>query len=290
MGKSNCIISAAGIDYITLTSMESVSQSRMISYFNEIAAGDRALGYPLLNGGANGFVGKQTRHALLGWRGERCMLRVSGSRSQRAFLIADARDNCTRLDIQLTVQIARGQVPRFLDALEMVTRNHKPLNGRQPEVRAIHGATGNETVYVGKRSSEVFIRCYNKFLESGEERYRDCVRLEVELKGSTSKRIWRYLAENSLGPGFLIGILCYFINRRGISTDWIDLNTFVEQPPEPQRKRSDVTMAWLATQVAPSVRRMCAERSWQETFRSLFSDTLTTDAMSCILSLVSVSY
>lgn len=285
-----CILLSAGVDYLTLTSTSAKTLRQMREYYNEIALEDLSLGYKPRKVGVLGFYGEQTRHAFLGEREGRFMLRVSGERAQDTIMLCNQGDSCTRLDIQVTVRLAPGVVNRWLDACEHIANTWPLPVGKRPKVKAEHGEEGNETVYIGKRASDIFIRCYDKFRESGREEYRDAVRLEVELKGKTSKRIWEHCASEGLGSAFLVEVLFFYLNRRGISTYWIDVNWSYVRPPTLEKSSLDVTVGWIATQVNAAIKRVCKERRWVDVFRVAFEGALTQHDMSAIIRWGNVVY
>lgn len=262
----------------------------MREVMNEIIEEDLSLGYKPVKTGRLGFFGDASRHGFLGEKKERWMLQISGERAQRTLKLMKRGDSCTRLDIQVTVQIAPGAVNRWLDAAENEGRQSKLLRNRRDSVKARHGADGNETVYLGSPKSDVYVRLYDKFRESGKEEYKDCVRLEVELKGKAARRIWEHCAAEGLGTRYLVGVLFWFLNQRGITTDWIETDWSYVRPPKAEPSKESVLEGWWWHQVAPSVARYSEQGRWEQALRIIFGKALTETAMSAILSTASLAY
>ena len=82
---------------------------------------------------------------------------------------------CTRLDLQITIPEPENHDARTL--YEKVNRKKKSL---------IESPT-NSTVYIGARTSELFIRIYEKILEN---RFLRC---EFELKGDYARTAWHHI-------------------------------------------------------------------------------------------------
>jgi len=279
----DCIIVSAGLDWITLSSASRDSKRRYWRYYNGILADDLKNGYQPVRSSLYGFVGQRTRHAFHGEKQERMLLQVSGARAQRGIMLFRQHDSCARIDIQLTVRIAPGAVNRWLDAAYDVAQNWRGTRGKKVDVTYRGGIDGKETVYIGSKKSDILIRLYDKFRESRDEQYRDCVRLEVQLRKKPAQAIFDYVCENGLGTRYLCQVLCWYLARRGISTDWIKDNWSYVRPPKPDTPKESVTLSWLDTQVRKVVTRLSAEWGWTRIFRILFAEACTPHEMRAIL-------
>lgn len=102
---------------------------------------------------------------------------MSGERSDdwaNYFMHAEWTDKiyCTRLDLQVTIA-----EPKEHDGVALYDKVHR-------KVKSIVRSPGVTTVYVGARSSQLFIRVYEKVLE---ERFLRC---EFELKQDYARNAW----------------------------------------------------------------------------------------------------
>lgn len=283
LSETSLSLKSAGIDFLTLTSTNPQTKREMLRYFGSLIASDLKLGHKVVPGGAYGFYGKRTRHGLLAEKDDRTMLQVSGAAAQHTFKLIREGDNCTRLDVQVTLQCAPGAVPALLSSVALAARAAPALRGKRPKVKNIEGDYGTETVYIGKRSSDVYIRCYDKFEESGKEEYRNCVRFEVELKGKTAKAVWLKCATEGLGPSYLLGILRFVLERRGVALDGFDWPVQSKAIPIKEKTCLETLKGWWAAQVAPSVRKYVAEGGWTTPFCILFEQALTDLDLSTML-------
>ena len=97
---------------------------------------------------------------------------------------------CTRLDLQQTTETTDLLTPFWIDQFER--GNYRIIGKREFEPRGLIDCSGastrGRTLYHGSRSSERFIRQYDKHLESkeGPPRRRD----EIEAKGHTARELW----------------------------------------------------------------------------------------------------
>jgi len=103
------------------------------------------------------------------------IIQASGSRAEelKHFLFERCEDwYATRIDYQITI-------PKPRLSLEKI---HKSLG---PKVTTLISSEENQTLYVGKRTSDIFTRLYEKKLNDM------WLRLEFELKGDRAKSAWR---------------------------------------------------------------------------------------------------
>lgn len=283
-------IISAGIDWLTLTSVSRETKRGMSRYFEHILAADLQQGYKPVPGGMCGFYGKRTRHALLAEKGERTMLQVSGSAAQRVATLAKTGDNCTRLDVQLTIRVGEENVSKFIRAQDSRCARHRTIRGKRPDRSLVVKNGKAQTFYLGSRTSDVFVRIYDKFAESGDEAHRGAVRMEIEYKGKRAASLWSHLAAFTLTNMSLLQLLVQDLEERGLDVTGIDLERQDIVLPKPKPSKENVTWGWWASQVAPSVARSVAERGWYTAFSILFGHTLTEHDKTVIMNSVSLAW
>jgi hypothetical protein len=262
----------------------------MAEYFNGVLNDDKVLGFQPKRGGAFGFFGQKTRHALLAQKDDREMLQVTGKAAQRTIMICNAGDNATRVDIQVTVRVEPGKVREHMARVWGEACSAPKVRGHRPKPTFRGDESGYQTIYIGERSSEIYIRVYDKFAECGEEWARDCVRYEVEIKGKTSKALWEKCANDGLGTGYLLSVLRYVLERRGLDVAGIDWAVLPEAIPIKEKTSLERTRGWIVTQVAPALARMSAEWGWFTAFTVAFDRCLTGDDKTRIMNAWSLNW
>lgn len=154
------------------------------------------------------YARKSMAGTLIGWspKNPRSMISISQQAieemgagrllpfAQWMFELCAAR--VTRSDFSITDYTHTINTDRIIAALEA---KHYVGNAKkfQPfiEFDIKTGKRSNDGVGIGKRSSEVYYRAYNKFIESKGE--IDAYRLEVEFKGDVSRANFAYLMQQS---------------------------------------------------------------------------------------------
>lgn len=267
----DCIIKSAGIDWLTLTTVSDHTKKSMLRCFSRLVAADLKAGYKVVNGGAYGFFGKRTRHALLAEKDDRMMLQLSSDDAKQAIQLIYPDDNATRIDVQMTVFIGEEKIHDYLVFQESNARSKRAIRGKHAVVDHYASNGQYQTVYIGKRSSDVYVRLYDKFAKEQEECYRGCVRLEAEIKGKKAKALWAYLEKEVQAGLRVLQFLLSLLEDRGLDVSGIDLDRANIVLPKPEPFKETVSLAWLASQVAPTVARLSASHGWLHVFSVLFS-------------------
>lgn len=184
-----------------------------------------------------------------------------------------------RIDLQATLLLdedafysikdASNRVNKEIERILSHVRLFKEVNGRKLswlnrlKVTTIKG-DGEEdgmTLYIGSRSSECFIRIYNKTAESRVVAPNTTVpallRVEAELKDSYAESAYSYLEDcgSFTEQQGLASLLNEYISRVGVSISAVPIYA-------PWLKRvtntrnTDRTLAWLSNTVRPAIERM----------------------------------
>lgn len=168
-------------------------------------------------------------------------------------------DNPSRIDLQVTIR-------NDLEPLEIIQTHELEANqandllpsSRQRTISRHSDNKGGMTLYIGSRHSDSFGRIYHKYAKTKEERYKGCVRYEIELSG----RYAAMYAEIAHTAGDQ--------RARRVTTlvkEWFAMRGVVAPIPQlrenwrpvkmaPPVTSVDTTMAWLRSQVRPSLARL----------------------------------
>lgn len=175
-------------DYVRFTSWNSVTYALLSSAMMQKVTGWRQGNFLQYQGRkADGFF-----FGIANQNGKRhYMFQASGVKSGRLIELAKHDSvKCTRLDLQRTIRKphkwdARG----YYDNLRTDDSNTRKLS-------IVQSSTG-DTLYLGDRNSDSFIRIYEKEVDGLE-----WLRLEIELKGKTAETAYRKWQDTSDLPLF----------------------------------------------------------------------------------------
>lgn len=112
-----------------------------------------------------------------------------------------------------------------------------------------------QTLYVGSRTSEKFLRIYDKAAEQGVE--GNWFRIELECKGDFARGVALHV--DSAGYDYYGDIIRGFCDWPNLYS-WVSATaspTLLEGIPKPEKKRD--TFTWLMKSVAPSVAKLLVE-------------------------------
>ena len=264
-----------GIDYLRMTSNEDSAKSSMLDAFMQAVAIDTEMGYQHVSGGMLGFYGKKTRHAFLGARKDWQMLNLTGKICREpAIDMLRLRGRPTRIDLQITLHVDGGVQQKLADCIQD-SMKARPADGRKWKTKWIMEDGRIQTVYLGSRQSEWFGRIYDKFAESKELVYKDCIRFELEIKGEAAKDVWGRMLQ---GPGwlsFINTLVIQWFKAHGIDIpNEYQLEERFTQPPR-EKHADDKKLAWLSRMVSGTVAHLCGTGHFFPAFEALFRQALT---------------
>jgi len=167
--------------------------------------------------------------------------------------VLDAGGSITRLDIAKDVQGVNISLDEIYKALE-----RREYQGSARTFSQIHSLNGGNTIYVGSRQSEKFIRIYDKAAQSGlvGEKWH---RFELETKGMVARALATLLTQDDRWSSAFGTIVQHMVTVPTLR-DW---QAFF-QPGEVQigipklEKKSD-REKWIESQVIPAVAKHAVE-------------------------------
>lgn len=127
-------------------------------------------------------------------------------------------------------------------------------------MRYIDGCGDGDTVYVGSRSSALYIRIYDKWRESKlHDDWRYAWRFEAEVKEGVGAQYWEGPRNSLPSTAYWAAIVVSMARERGITLPVL-LPGEMGDPQRIPRGETDneKRLRWLARQVAPTVEKLRA--------------------------------
>lgn len=249
-------LKSVGLDWVRLTTPSPSIGEIWLQYVKRIL-GDEATGMPLAKRAKRlGYAGVMGSQVFWGQRDDGYMIDMSSDMARELGLLFMSRGGkATRLDLQCTFDCG-DQRKHLIENAFYSGCSHKYGRGREPDIEMRTGRLGARSVTVGKRSSEQYGRMYDKEEESGEERYKGCVRLEVEFKDRAAILIQSSIRETDAQIDRIQELTEGWWRRHGIMIEHAEsmageMIPFKRPPTTLESKR-----AWLRSQVAPTVSRV----------------------------------
>lgn len=258
------VIIEAGLDYISLhTPTWSSERPATIQEVLDAYSAFAAIGAPLPYKTLLGYAGYGDDHTFIGQRDDGYIRRISGAASDALFpQIYQYGDNPSRIDVQVTVR-ATGETN---DAIRIHKDEAEAANLALPSSRRrliseYSDNKGGMTVYVGSRNSTMFARIYNKYAQTQDERYLNCIRYEIELHNEAA-HVWAAALHLSgeRRHRTCVSYVKEWLIARGVASLIAQPKDRVIPPPiVAARPDRETTMRWLSKQVNPAVKRLLQE-------------------------------
>lgn len=222
---------------------------------NEIAGGNKVAPFR-----CNGYYGWQAGRVRFGTREAAGLIQLSGDLAARQYdYLYPTRDNITRLDLAVTVELPLpdpdvGQ--RHYDEAVAYRLAH-PRSARPSSHR---DGDGGWTTYIGDRSSDYYLRVYNKEAEclsqgdlDGAAHYRKCWRYELECKGLTCSGVAKSVFETADRPAHVQGFVHEYGTAHGLIPTFPAIAGRHLVAGFRRRSDRDSRLLWVERSVRPAI-------------------------------------
>lgn len=137
----------------------------------------------------NGYEGHVVDGLSVGTRDDGTIVRLSGTMANRHWLSAmTLNDNVSRIDIQTTI-LDREMETDFARVGYIKAAEMPRVQSGQLRTQWVVSTPDGSTLNIGSRSSERYLRLYDKTAESNGEYPQRCWRYEVEYKGGRARQV-----------------------------------------------------------------------------------------------------
>lgn len=179
--QSDAVVSN-GVDYITVTKKGTRTDSDLAAFGRFLVQQETTAGEEWRDFRFSGYRGQMSGGAQFGVRHDSTIVRLSSDVAAEHWAQAySLASNVTRLDIQITV-VPPDSPSQRLAKHHRESRRGNRGRGRPRSFKFFYGPAGPEAAYFGSRQSDLFLRCYDKGLESGLPEFAGTLRYEGELK------------------------------------------------------------------------------------------------------------
>jgi hypothetical protein len=274
---------SAHVDWITTTWRQGGldmdgAEARSLYDWACMRSGQTKEQLPLLRWAWQGYVGWSAGQIDWGERLDGSIIRVSGDLAGHYWSDnLPIGHNVSRLDV--AVDVWWGEDPDTYIALHNVeTLDARVLAAhRRWRVACVNGYGDGDTLYIGSRTSNEFVRIYNKYKESKcDERYKGCTRYEVEYHNESAAALVHRGGVRRSSSSFLLGEVSSLLHRRGVGV----LSSLLASEPTSAPTRRIVTpderkLDWLRTGVSPTVRHLLTRYSREDILNALGLDAVS---------------
>lgn len=267
------MIDYAGVDWVTMTSREDYVGMQWFSMYGrykreKLKEGDQE--YQFNNGFYAGAGIASMRWGYSDHLG--FIILISGEDAERFWQhLEPGSHRITRLDLCVDF---RPEKPQQL-AVEIYGRINKKRREEFPMLSLFLGPRGGDTLYVGSRHSTQFGRLYDKGVESKTEAPGVKWRAEVEYKKPLAGAMaCELILEDSVTrqQAIIDTVLHWFFDRDIEVIPDHDSKLAINISIEQRITTADRKLAWLHSQVQPTIQRLISLGLGREVMKSLLLD------------------
>ncbi len=242
-----------GVDYLTAVALDDRAQDSLANLADVIIQDQQDVGNELKAWTWRGYVGAVCGDAAYGRRDDSVIVRVAGEAAEmwgQGLVAAGARPS--RIDLAVTIQADRDVPDAARRAYDELRAAYGETGARR-SLSLIQSADSGDTLYIGRRTSPVFLRVYDKWRQSGYCWPANTWRYEAELKATAARNAVAQLSEHNWARSAIQTIAWQAFARAGLNPIWtasedIDWRPYPRPVPDAER-----TLGWLRTTVAPAI-------------------------------------
>lgn len=243
----------AGVDWITATcKLGSSTRGEFEQLGDAIIEGEREAGVEIRPASLRDYRGLRAAGAFVGRRRDDTLITLSGAHAPPHWAsIARLASNVSRLDIQATVW-THGEQPALSRWYYQRAVRSPPKRGRPRSYSLVRTHPAGDTLYVGKRQSDYYGRCYDYATAHKKGPPRTLWRFEIELKRQVASAYSRTLLTSNDVRGSSEQLVHSWYVSRGLLPSWC-----LQEPRQSvgvliERPESDL-LAWMERSLSKTV-------------------------------------
>jgi len=245
------------IDWITATCSTADGRRRLQAHGELWIHDELKQGNECVEWSSHGYIGLSCGSVQLGQRHDSLLLRVTGiDAHMKAPTVVQSATNVSRIDFASTVKLRDGQ-KYFAEACEREARRFKSKHNLVHQVELRRNTNTGNTVYLGRRVSDRFIRIYDKGAESRLEQFEGCWRAECQYNNKLAWSMAQHANRTEWDLAWVHGVVQHELERKGVS--WLELQeqTQLNLSHTPKKLSTNASrLLWLGQQVAPTVQKL----------------------------------
>jgi hypothetical protein len=246
----------AGVDWITCTAKSQEQQDRLRHRGQAILQSEIQTGEECRPWTHKGYQGFSTGHCEVATRHDSTIVRLHGHTAATDwFDVFQECENVSRFDLQCTFRHPTNDGCVMVDEIYRHSQKTK-LHGKPLSWHLRRDSSKGDTIELGRRISDVFIRGYCKRHESRLEHYDRCFRFEVELHKRMARTFATALADGRSTWDGCQAFLHKFAQERGIVLPCAS-NVPAEFVPLQRVSSRQSWLLWIEKSIKPRL-----EREW----------------------------
>jgi hypothetical protein len=260
----------AGVDWLTATAYRTRECETFYETAQTLLEESASIGNEVSTWKAGGYHGRRAAGVAVGVRNDTWIVRLSSDDARESWRrVYPLASNVSRLDVQVTFRLPQRD-ETFITrqrARALATNNKR---GRRSDLKLISSTLDGDSIYLGKRTSDVYARCYDKGREEKSERSGIVIRQELEYKRERARSAASMLYQSASDE----------IESRQLVSSYFKRAGFQTMPNEAEREVGargrtttiDAKLGWLSQAIRPSISFLLAQGRLSDTLRALGLD------------------
>jgi hypothetical protein len=265
-----CALESAGVDWLTATAYRSSERKPFYETGMAILEEVALQGNEISAWKSQGYHGRRAGGVAIGVRNDTWIARLSSDDARESWRrLYPLASNVSRLDVQVTFRLNRPD-PTFIARQRARALVAPSKGGRKPNITLIQSSLDGDSIYLGKRTSDCYARCYDKGREERTEEAGRVIRQELEYKRDRAKSVAELLYRATSDETISRQLVSTFFKRRGFQTS--SAESKLEVGARGITSSNEAKLAWLRSSVRPSIITLLNSGRLLDTLRALGLD------------------
>jgi hypothetical protein len=254
-------IVSAGCDWLTVTFKPDYEQLVPLTYLTRSVIEEaQARGEECKWMSPQGYNGESIDGLFFGGREDGYMLRLSGDMADvfyRELIALGGTFKITRIDFQVTAR-RRPEDTKFVERLRKTITKAAKAAGRvrAPVFGCVENSLSGDSLTIGSRTAERFIRVYDKSAEQHGKIEPNLLRWEVEYKGDLAQNGWSMLVNAVSSMWLAISLVSGELQAIGVFEDWMKDSTPLRIKTTHIYSTNERRLDWLKNHVRLTVEKL----------------------------------
>jgi len=240
-----------GVDWLTATRFKSLHDDSFRDLGHSLISEAEGYGNEKRNWKGQGYHGLLCGGVVVATRADTDMIKLSSEDARDHWRkVAELSTNISRLDLQITFRLRQPR-PTFITEQRERAVIAKKGRGRRGNITLIQSTLDGDSLYLGKRSSDVYARCYDKGKELKQEKAGVLIRQELEYKRGLATEVATRLARSESEMVEAALIVSGYMEGAGLQT--MSGGARFAGCARDRTVSHDAKRRWIKNAVAPSV-------------------------------------
>lgn len=245
---------SSGVDWLTCTATGKDARKPFEAQGEAILCEEAGAGVEVTSARFRDYVGWRAKGVFTGQRRDDSIIVLSSTHAARLWhTVAPLASNVSRIDLQVTCW-THGEQPALSRWYYQRAKRLPPKRGRPRTLSLIQTHPQGDTLYVGKRQSDCFGRCYDFASAHKQGPPRTLWRFEVEFKRHLASHHSDALLNASSHRSLAERSVASWYEQRGFQPVW-SAPPFPESQVALEKETDRDVLAWFDTSVSKTVAR-----------------------------------